>query len=45
MKTLLDLYKQIEYIGELFNTLEIPLDKEIHLSLDLENNTIKVETL
>lgn len=42
--TLLDLYKQIEYIGRLFNTWEIPMDKEVRLSLNLEDNTIKVET-
>lgn len=42
--TLLDLYKQIENIGRLFITWEIPMDKEIRLSLN-ENNTVKVEVL
>ena len=42
--TLLDLYKQIEYIGRLFNTWEIPMDKEVTLSLN-EDNTVKVEVI
>lgn len=42
--TLLDLYKQIAYIGALFNTWEIPMDKEIKLSLN-DDNTVKVEML
>lgn len=42
--TLLGLYKQIKDIGNQFNTWEIPMDKEIKLSL-IENNTVKVEIL
>lgn len=42
--TLLDLYKQIKDIGNLFNTWEIPMDKEIRLSIN-ENNTVKIEVL
>jgi hypothetical protein len=42
--TLLDLYKQIENIGNQFNTWEIPMDKEVKLSLN-EDNTVKVEVL
>ena len=42
--TLLDLYKQIKDIGNQFSTWEIPMDKEIKLSLN-ENNTVKVEVL
>lgn len=42
--TLLDLYKQIEYIGNQFTTWEIPMDKEIKLTLN-KDNTIKVEIL
>lgn len=40
--TLLDLYKQIKDIGNQFNTWEIPMNKEIKLSLN-EDNTVKVE--
>ena len=43
--TLLDLYKQIEYIGNQFNTWEIPMDKEVKLTLNEEDNTVKVEVL
>ena len=32
-KTLRDLYKQIESIGNQFNTWDIPLDKEVNLEL------------
>lgn len=42
--TLLDLYKQIKDIGNQFNTWEIPMDKEVKLSLN-EDNTVKVEVL
>lgn len=42
--TLLDLYKQIKSIGNQFNTWEIPMDKEIKLTLN-EDNTVKVEVL
>lgn len=42
--TLLDLYKQIKEIGNQFNTWEIPMDKEIKLSLD-EDYNVKVEVL
>lgn len=42
--TLLDLYKQVKFIGNQFNTWEIPMDKEVKLSLS-ENNTVKVEIL
>ena len=40
-KTLRDLYKQIETIGNQFNTWDIPLDKEINLELK-DDNTVKV---
>lgn len=40
--TLSDLYHQIKDIGDQFNTWEIPMDKEIKLSLN-EDNTVKVE--
>lgn len=43
-QTLLDLYKQIKDIGNMFNTWEIPMDKEIKLSLN-EDNTVKVEVI
>ncbi len=39
--TLLDLYAQIKAIGNLYNTWEIPMDKEIHLELQ-DDNTVKV---
>ena len=42
--TLSDLYKQIENIGRLFNTWEIPMDKEVKLTLN-QDNTVKVEVL
>ena len=42
--TLLSLYEQIKDIGNQFNTWDIPMDKEIRLSLN-ENNTVKVEIL
>lgn len=42
--TLLDLYKQIKTIGQRFNTWEIPMDKEIKLTLN-KDNTIKVEVI
>jgi len=42
--TLLDLYKQIKDIGSLFTSWEIPMDKEVKLSLN-EDNTIKVEVI
>ena len=42
--TLLDLYKQIKDIGNQFTTWEIPMDKEVKLSLS-EDNTVKVEVL
>ena len=42
--TLIDLYKQVKFIGNQFNTWEIPMDKEIKLSLN-EDNTVKVEVL
>lgn len=42
--TLLDLYKQIKDIGVLFNTWEIPMDKEVKLTLN-DDNTVKVEVL
>ena len=42
--TLLDLYKQIKDIGMLFNTWEIPMDKEVRLTLT-DDNTVKVEVL
>lgn len=42
--TLSELYKQINDIRNQFNTWEIPMDKEVRLSLNLEDNTIKVET-
>ena len=42
--TLLDLYKQIAYIGASFNTWQIPMDKEVKLSLN-EDNIVKVEIL
>lgn len=42
--TLSDLYKQIEYIGNQFNTWQIPIDKEIKL-LPNEDNTVKIEIL
>ena len=42
--TLSDLYNQIKSIGNQFNTWEIPMDKEVRLSLN-EDNTVKVEVL
>ena len=42
--TLLDLYKQMKSIGNQFTTWEIPMDKEVKLSLS-EDNTVKVEVL
>lgn len=42
--TLLNLYNQIKYIGNQFNTWEIPMDKEVKLTLN-EDNTVKVEVL
>ena len=42
--TLSDLYHQIENIGNQFNTWEIPIDKEIKLTLN-EDNTVKVKIL
>lgn len=43
-QTLLDLYNQIKDIGNQFNTWEIPMDKEVKLTLN-EDNTVKVEVL
>ena len=40
-KTLRALYKQIETIGNQFNTWDIPLDKEVNLELQ-DDNIIKV---
>lgn len=40
-KTLRALYKQIETIGNQFNTWDIPLDKEINLELK-DDNTVRV---
>ena len=40
--TLLDLYEQIKNIGNQFNTWEIPMDKEVKLTLN-NDNTVKVE--
>ena len=40
--TLSDLYKQIESIGNQFNTWEIPMNKEVKLILN-NDNTVKVE--
>lgn len=40
-KTLRDLYKQIESIGNQFNTWDIPLDKEVNLELQ-DDYTVKV---
>ena len=42
--TLLDLYKEIKFIGNQFATWEIPMDKEVKLSLN-DDNTVKVEVL
>ena len=42
--TLLDLYKQIKDIGNEFNTWELPMDKEVRLTLN-DDNTVKVEVL
>lgn len=42
--TLLELYKQIKSIGNQFTTWEIPMDKEIKLTLN-KDNTIKVEVI
>lgn len=41
-QTLLDLYKQIKDVGNQFNTWEIPMDKEVKLTLN-DDNTVKVE--
>lgn len=40
--TIADLYKQIKDIGNQFNTWEIPMDKEVKLTLN-NDNTVKVE--
>lgn len=42
--TLSDLYKQIEYIGNQFNTWQISMDKKVKLTLK-EDNTVKIEVL
>lgn len=40
--TLSGLYKQIKYIGNQFNTWQIPMDKEVKLSLN-EDDIVEVE--
>lgn len=42
--TLLDLYEQTKSIGNQFNTWQIPMDKEVRLTLN-EDNTVKVEVI
>lgn len=42
--TLLDLYNQIKSIGNRFTAWEIPMDKEVRLTLN-DDNTVKVEVL
>lgn len=42
--TLLELYEQIRSIGNQFNTWQIPMDKEVKLTLN-DDNTVKVDLI